>query len=238
MTSFDMYVIIGSMRADRLVAMLLLLQNRGRMNASTIASELEVSVRTVHRDIEALALAGVPITTVRGPEGGFELWGGFRTQLTGLDEDEARALPLLSLPEVAGRLGLGPARDRAELKLLESLPPATAAAFRGTPAEFFLDIHGAQPEPDAGLVDFLAEAIRRRRVVIASGLPGHIHPLGLVVRTGEWYLVYSGERGVAALPIVALGETRTTGARFERPERFELATWWRAWVRRRSAERR
>ena len=95
------------MRADRLIAILLLLQQRGRVSAAAIAGELEVSRRTVMRDLEALAMAGVPIYAVRGPRGGYELWEGFRTQLTGMTAAEVRALAALGLPHAADLFGLG-----------------------------------------------------------------------------------------------------------------------------------
>src|ERR1700733_6444968 len=114
--------IVGIVRASRLVALLLLLQARGRMTAAGLASELEVSPRTIQRDVEALAAAGVPVYSERGRDGGYRLVGGYRSRLTGLDPDEARALVAVGTAAPARELGLGQALMSARLKLIASLP--------------------------------------------------------------------------------------------------------------------
>src|SRR5512136_442065 len=112
------------MRADRLLSLLMLLQTRGRMTAQTLAKELEVSERTIYRDIEALSTAGVPVYADRGPGGGCTLLDNYRTTLTGLTEDEIRALFMVSIPAPLDQLGVSKELRAARLKLSAALPGA------------------------------------------------------------------------------------------------------------------
>ncbi|MDO8358623.1 MAG: HTH domain-containing protein, partial [Devosia sp.] len=130
------------MRASRLLSIMMLLQAKGRMSAETLAGDLEVSVRTIYRDIDQLSAAGVPVYADIGRNGGFALLDGWRTRLTGLTAPEARALFLSGLPGPAGELGLGDEVAAAELKLLAALPADWQGEARRMASRFHLDPKG------------------------------------------------------------------------------------------------
>ena len=188
------------MRASRLVNLLLLLQSRGGLTAGELADELEVSVRTIHRDVDALSAAGVPIFAERGPHGGIRLVDGYRTRLTGMTADEAEALFLSGLPGPAAELGLGTVVAAARLKVLAALPAELRSRASRLVERFHLDAAGwfqaGEPVPHLGTV---SEAVwegqalrieyRRERMPVARDLG----PLGVVLKGGVWYLVATSD---------------------------------------------
>ena len=220
------------MRASRLVSILLLLQARGQRTAAELADELEVSVRTVYRDVQALAESGVPIYAERGPGGGVRLVDGYRTRLTGLTTDEAEALFLSGVPGPAAELGLGTVVTAARLKVLAALPPELRTRAGRVAERFHLDAPGwwqqADPVPCLGeLASAVWEArsvhVRYRRDERVERRP--LDPLGLVLKGGVWYLV-AVSKGEPRTFRVSRVEALEPGERFTRPPGFDLASFW------------
>jgi predicted DNA-binding transcriptional regulator YafY len=230
------------MRAGRLVSLLLLLQTRGRMTARELADELEVSMRTVYRDVESLGSAGVPIYADRGPAGGYQLLAGYRTRLTGMTGDEAGTLFLAGMPGPAAELGLGSVLAAAELKLRASLPGELADRADRVRDRFHLDapgwFRGGDPTPHLATV---AEAVwnarkltvRYRRWKAPREVTRTLDPLGVVLKAGRWYLVAGvGERTTAYRVSNILEAEPVEDEPASRPPGFDLAGWWQDWAER------
>src|SRR4051794_22628874 len=221
------------MRASRLVALLLLLQARGQLTAAELARELEVSERTVHRDVEALSASGVPVYAERGPHGGIRLVDGYRTRLTGLTGDEAEALFLAGLPGPAAELGLGTVVAAAQLKVLASLPAELRTRATRLVERFHLDagewFAASQPVPFLGV---LSDAVwNGTRIAIdyrREGSTAHrlVEPLGLVLKAGVWYIVASSEGQIRTYRVSRVAAADPTDERFGRPAGFDLAGYW------------
>lgn len=218
----------------------MLLQNRGRMSATQLAAELGVSVRTIYRDVEALAAAGVPVYAEQGPAGGYQLLDGYRTRLTGLTADEAESLFLTGLSQPAAELGLGAQLAAAELKLTAALPTPYREASTRIRQRFHLDTPGWYREPDA--VPHLlavAEALWQDRSVEVryrrwSPEPGEVtrrlDPLGLILKAGVWYLVAAGRGGPRTYRVSSIVSLTALPDVFLRPDGFDLAGFWREHV--------
>ncbi len=185
------------MRADRLLSLMLLLSRRGRMTATELAAEVECSVRTVLRDIDALSTAGVPVYAERGRRGGFALLEGFSTDLTGLTHPEATALFVAGSRATSASLGMAPALASAMRKLTAAMPPAQRRTAERATQRVLVQPEGwlADPEP-AGTLPVIQEAVfTDRRLKIRYAVRDEpaqwrtIDPVGLVHAAGRWYLL-------------------------------------------------
>ncbi|MEU8513499.1 WYL domain-containing protein [Kitasatospora sp. NPDC048722] len=223
------------MRASRAIALLLLLQARRTMTAAELAAELEVSERTVQRDVAALAEAGVPVYAERGRAGGYRLVDGYRTRLTGLERAEAEVLHLAGLPGPLRDMGLAGHALAARLKAAAALGDAPAAAAR----RFHLDapawFRDAETPP---LLAEVSRAVWEDRVLHAryaargGTRDRRLEPYGLVLKAGHWYLAARSPSGRVGSYRVDRFETAGAGEeRFERDPEFDLAGYWEAAAR-------
>jgi predicted DNA-binding transcriptional regulator YafY len=227
---FEIYS--GPVRAARVLTMLLVLQRRGRLTAGELSAVLEVSERTILRDVEALGEAGVPIYTSRGPAGGIALMDGFETRLTGLTPEEAGCLFLVGQPQVAHRLGLGAPTRSARSKLDNAIPAALAEQADSLPSWFLHD-----PDPwtghriPHGELRRIARGIRGGRRIelqLAGDRPVVVSPLGLVLKAGSWHLVVADGGPASVICLDELRATRLTRQRFEAIPGFSLSEFWAA----------
>ena len=219
------------MRADRLVAALLLMQARGRVTAAGLADELDVSVATARRDLEALSAAGIPVYPQPGRRGGWSLVGGARTDLTGLSATEARAVFLLVGPAAA----VSDEAKAALRKLLRALPQTFRADAEAAAGATVIDPArwGERDRRRPELVGLLQDAVIRRRQVrltYASSARERtvrlVDPWGLVDKDDIWYLIAGTDRGQRTFRVDRIIEAEPTGGPAERPEDFTLAAAW------------
>jgi predicted DNA-binding transcriptional regulator YafY len=224
------------MRATRLVSLLLLLQLRGQLTAGELADHFGVSVRTIHRDVEALGAAGVPVEAVRGPAGGYSLPGGYRTKLTGLTAAEAEALFVAPAP--AAELGLGGVLTNARLKILSALPAELQERASRAERYFHLDTRGwFRAEDTVPHLPTIAAATWQGRRLNARYREGPkvvqrtLDPLGLVLKGGAWYLVAHRSAGMRVYRVSRFASVRARDEGFERPEGFDLGAYWNEWSR-------
>lgn len=218
-------------RADRLLAALLVLQARERVTAAELAAELEVSERTARRDLEALSMAGVPVYPQRGRDGGWRLVGGYRTDLSGLTTDEARALFLVAGPSAPGT----PAVKAALRKLIRALPETMRSSAEAASTATMVDPtawNGAPVDAPRHLDELRDAVVARRQVVLAYASPRSapstrvVHPYGLVSKRGVWYLVAGTDKGQRTFRLSRVTSVVVTDDPADRPEDFDLAAVW------------
>lgn len=223
------------MRADRLISILLLLQVHGRLTAHGLAERLEVSERTVLRDMDALSAAGVPVIAERGPGGGWKLVDGYQTRLTGLTPTEIQTLFFAHPPQLLESLGLGPAAEAAWLKLQAALPAASQQQAKRARRSIVIDPRGWRESQSVASLPVLLDALwrgRRVRFIYESALgeAGErlIDPLGLVARGSVWYLVASRDGQPRTYRVSRVRDATLDEQESVSPDDFDLAAYWEA----------
>lgn len=226
------------MRADRLIAVLLMLQRRQRVTAAEVATELEISVRTARRDLEALGTAGLPVYSERGRGGGWRLLGGGRIDLSGLSLAEARALFLVAGPQAHAT----PELKAALRKLVQALPEPLRASAEGAASSVVVDPtawgEANRAHRPAHLEELEAAAIEGAQVRLSySDRNGKqttrtVHPLGLALKGTVWYLMAGTEEGLRTFRVNRVRSVERTGDPVARPEDFDLAGAWEQVVER------
>lgn len=225
------------MRADRLLSLVMLLQTRGRMTARELAEELEVSERTIYRDIEALSFAGIPVYTERGPGGGCALLDSYRTSLTGLTTNEVRALFMLSIPALLDELGVSQELKAALLKLSAALPADRRLEEEKARQRIHLDSSlWSQPDEPVPHLQTIQEAVWQDRKLrlkyrLSFDAQGErtVDSYGLVAKASVWYLVCARDDHVWVVRVSDVLEASILDRTFERPADFDLAAYWKAW---------
>ena len=221
------------MRADRLVAILLMLQSRGQVTAAEVAAELEVSERTARRDLEGLGMAGLPVYSTQGRNGGWRLAGGGRTDLSGLNASEARALFLVAGPSPTA----SPELKAALRKLVRALPESFRAHAEAASTAVVVDpiswdrLSPARPPPPLleSIQQMVIEGKRIRLGYVArdrAATDRIVHPLGLAAKGSTWYLVGDTEAGLRTFRVDRMTTVEPTGEPAVRPPGFDLANAW------------
>lgn len=225
------------MRADRLLSLLMLLQTRGTQTARALAAELEVTERTIYRDVTALSAAGIPVYTERGPGGGIALVEDYRTNLTGLNAEEVRALFMLSIPAPLDQLGVGDELRMALLKLSAALPNSRRADESTARQRIHLDaawwFQPEEPTPHLKTIQTALWGDRYLDLTYRSDFGAEVEmfiaPYGLVAKASVWYLVGARDDHIRVLRISRIRQARLREERFEHPVAFDLPSFWKSW---------
>ena len=231
------------MRASRMLSILTTLQARGQVTAPELAEACEVSVRTIYRDIDALAASGIPVYADRGAEGGYRLLDGYRVRLNGLSQSEAGALFLAGLPGPAAALGLDAAMIAAQNKLMAALPANLREDAGRMQERFHLDAPGwfGETEEPTHLRTIAGAVLRGTLIGIRyrswrAEKQRRVAPLGLVLKGGSWYLAGDVDGSVRTYRVARVLDCSALDDRFDRPADFDLAAYWKAATLRLEAE--
>lgn len=225
------------MRADRLLSILLLLQMHRRITARELAKRLEVSERTIHRDMEALGTAGIPVTAERGISGGWSLLEQYRTNLTGLNEAEIQVLFLTQPDRLLSDLGLHKAADAAIIKLLAALPSISRRDAEYVHQRIYIDnASWHQTEDNVASLTILQKAVLQERKLLftyqrdgndtSTAFERTVDPLGLVAKGSTWYLIAAIENDIRSYRVSRIQTAQVLEEPCLRPEGFDLAEYW------------
>jgi predicted DNA-binding transcriptional regulator YafY len=223
------------MKSDRMMSVLLLLQARGRVTERELAEQLEVSQRTIHRDLEALSAARVPVSAVRGAQGGWQLEKGWATRVPALEEAELRAL-LMAQPRAVGNPRMAAAARSAMDKLMAAMPAPMKAQAAHMQQRLHVDPTGWRDTgEDLSMLSAVQDAVARDRKLTfeytrADGERSSrtVDPLGLVSKGLSWYVVARTQKGMRTFKVSRMERVTVLAVEFERPARFDLAAHWRA----------
>ncbi len=226
------------MRSDRLLSLMMLLQNRKHMTAEELAHELEVSKRTIYRDIDALSVAGVPVYANGGPGGGYALLDGYRTSLTGLNKNEIQALFMLTIPGPISDLGVSQQLKTAILKLTSSFSDDHIEHANYLRQRLHLDAtKWFQTNEAVPHLKTVQEAVWQDHQLVLSYRRSNgavsertISPYGLVAKASIWYLIAETERGTRVYRVSRIEAIQIAQTHFTRPQDFDLAEFWLGWV--------
>jgi predicted DNA-binding transcriptional regulator YafY len=216
-------------RAERLLRIVLLLQSRGRVTAGDLARELEVSTRTIKRDMEALSGAGVPVYATRGGDGGWALLDRYRTSLTGLTASEVVSIAVGRPPGLLSHLGLDDPGEAPVLKLMEGVSPSAKQRVEHARRRVHVDL-GSWSDQRQELLPVLQQAVFEDRAITmryrASRSAFRVEPLGLVSKGGAWYLVARSDMGRRTYLVERIHDVTVTDEVFDRPDDFDLVDYW------------
>ena len=222
------------MRADRLITLLMILQARGRQTAHDLAKELEVSERTIYRDVEALSISGAPIYAERGPGGGISLLEDYRTNLTGLSPQEVRALFMLNIPAALNELGVGQELRTALLKLSASLPATSRQEEAQARQRILLDpTDDHEAQPSSPHLPLIQQALWQNRILhfveelnFGALTTREVEPYGLVASSDVWHLVWMGNGRIDTTRVSQIRQAQIGDESFVRPPDFDLTAFW------------
>lgn len=221
------------MKSDRLLSLLLLLQAHGKLPGRVLADRLEVSARTIHRDMDALGASGVPVFASRGAQGGWQLEEGWRTSVPGLDEAELRGL-LMAQPRVVGDRRLAASAERALAKLMAAMPVALRERAASIRQRLYVDATGWRGTAESlAALPIVQDAVTRDRVLTIryrqagrDPVERTIHPLGLVAKGTTWYLVANTAKGFRTYRVSRIEDAAILDKACTRPADFDLAAYW------------